>query len=368
MSYHDDPPTGNAIRKDNGISLSIDDMTKGLNDIMQTDDDDDPSIDEIMANVVDESTVIENNDPFLTVEGLAWCYQGSLIVLSGPVKSRKSLFAGIVTAGSIRTDWKGDIMESCQVANNPHRKAVIYFDNENPKRQFKNNAISIIKLAGYEKRPDHFYPIHLRKVPRLDRKKLAERYIRKLAKIHDGVHLIVIDGMADFISDTNDLADSTQIVEWVNGFQDKYQVTAIAIIHLNKNNGSERGHLGGELTKKADAIIRVRKEGRVSYLEAHELRDAYCENPPRLAFRQDDILGHPVGIIQDLPDGDERLKKIMNAVFGNGMRYRWGDARKAIMDYSGMGHTWSETTLSDLKKNEWIVNDGPRTKWRLNDN
>jgi hypothetical protein len=367
MSYHNDSPNGNDGYKDNGISLSIDDLANGLNAISMIDESDDTSIDEIMAYVVDESTEIENDNPFYIVDGKPWCNQGSLINVSGAIKSRKSTLAAITTAGCMRIVYQGEIIESLHVPHNPECKAVIYFDNENPKRQFKANAIAMIKLAGYEKRPDFFYPIHLRKVGRLDRKKLAERYIKKLAKMHGGIFFIVIDGIADFINDTNDLAESTEIVEWVNSLQDRYQATVMTIIHLNKNGLSERGHLGGELTKKADAIIRVNKVGAISYLEPHELRDTYCDQPPRLAFRQDDITGHPVGFIQDLPDGDESLKKILYEVFSNGRQYRWGDARKAIMDHSGMGHSWSEKKLSELKKNEWIVNDGARTKWRMNE-
>lgn len=367
MNHHASTPKAIALTdsKDTHYQLSIDDITDGLNH--EPDDTDDFTWDELTCDIVDEATEIEMMEPIITIGEAEIMHRASLIVLSGKPKSRKSTLGGIVTAGAIRDKDMGNIAESMYVTPNGNRYAVIYVDNENPKRRFQKNVKSILKMAGYDNRPDYFYPVHYRSYSKTDRRKRLDALLRKVNKRHSGIYLIILDGITDFINDTNDLAECTEVVTWVNTLQDEYTAGVMVIVHTNKTSSSERGHIGSELQRKTDGLIRVINDGKVSRIEPDFLREALPDEVPVFSFRQDDATGYPVSMITDEMDESKYLRELLYAIYGDDREYRWGDAIDAIRKHTGKGRQWAIERQKELRLTEWIFKtEGRQGKWRMN--
>ena len=70
--------------------------------------------------------------------------------------------------------------------------------------------------------------------------------------------LLIIDGIADLISDINNLLESKWIVQKLMQWSADYNIHIINVIH--QNFGSQKlgtGHLGTELEKKAETVIQL---------------------------------------------------------------------------------------------------------------
>lgn len=361
------PDSGNySNHEDTAFPLDLDKVSQSLNDLPA--DDDEYTWEDHLSDIVDESTAIIQTEPLVHFSDKEVFHRANLLVLSGAPKSRKSCLAGIITAGAIRRESIGAVIESLYVSPNPDGHAVIFVDTENPQRIFQRNIKAILKLAGCDHRPDFFYPLHYRKHDKGKRRSRLDSAIRQATLKHNGIALIVIDGIADFIYDANDEKESAEITEWVCNLADGFNVGVIAILHLNKNTPTERGHLGSIMQRKADALIRVIKDGQASYTEAVMMREVLSDEVPVIAFRQDDGAGHPIGLAKKADDHEDSHKLCLQ-IYGQGQKYRYGDAISAIRDQTGKGEEWAKKRHAEWSKNEWIVKGkggGKDGRWQYN--
>jgi len=70
--------------------------------------------------------------------------------------------------------------------------------------------------------------------------------------------LLIIDGIADLVSDVNNIEESNACVQKLMEWSAKYDVHIINVIH--QNFGSTKlgtGHLGSFLEKKAETVIQL---------------------------------------------------------------------------------------------------------------
>lgn len=68
---------------------------------------------------------------------------------------------------------------------------------------------------------------------------------------HGGIHLVVLDGIADLIRSANDEAESIAIVDEVYRLAGIYKTCIICVLHFVPNGIKLRGHIGSELQRKA---------------------------------------------------------------------------------------------------------------------
>lgn len=69
--------------------------------------------------------------------------------------------------------------------------------------------------------------------------------------------LMVIDGIADLVSDVNNLEESNNVVQKVMEWSAKYDCHIITVIHSNFGSDKPTGHLGSFLEKKAETQIQL---------------------------------------------------------------------------------------------------------------
>jgi hypothetical protein len=101
-----------------------------------------------------------------------------------------------------------------------------------------------------------------------------------------GIHLVVIDGIADLIAGVNEEEPSVMLVEELFRIAAIYNTVIICVLHLAPSGMKLRGHLGSEVQRKASGIILIEKEENInaSTVKALKVRDGSPLDVPLMQF------------------------------------------------------------------------------------
>ena len=101
-----------------------------------------------------------------------------------------------------------------------------------------------------------YHTFGLRTVGFKQRVQFIEYYLKE--KIEKGnVGLVVIDGIADLVSDVNNLEQSNQVSQKLMEWSQKFNCHIITVIHSNFGSDKPTGHLGSFLEKKTETQIQL---------------------------------------------------------------------------------------------------------------
>ena len=67
--------------------------------------------------------------------------------------------------------------------------------------------------------------------------------------------LVIIDGIADLILDSNDLVQSNKLIQHLMKWTQELNIHIITVIHSNFNSDKATGHLGSFMEKKTETQI-----------------------------------------------------------------------------------------------------------------
>ena len=297
---------------------------------------------------------------------------GNITTISGASKSGKSAFTGWLIAGAIsRTGIINDMLEGLTVEPNPNSKAVLQFDTEQARHKHQANVKAILRRSGLDQFPEYYLSYNLRQLDVKEYKSVTSDICEQANIRFNGVHLIVIDGIADYISSVNDDVESNEIVKFIEELAIKYSAPVIVIIHTNPNSDKERGHLGSQCQRKSESVLMVRSEGDISYLEPKFLRMAGKGNVPIMQFMFDKNKSYHVGIgnrIETTANKDfERLQtieRICKAAFAPPAAYKYNEAIERIMRESKKGETTAKNYFKEMNTHE-LIKKGEDDFWRL---
>ncbi|MBP6731557.1 MAG: AAA family ATPase [Chitinophagales bacterium] len=212
-------------------------------------------------------------EPLIKMNGTIVATRQNLMVLSGPSKGGKSAIVSLLCAGSLAGPNGYDGCPAIQIAPNTDNHAVLHFDTEQCRAlHHSNQNNAILKRAGLAKTPEHFWSLNLLDKNHEDCKKEVIKMFEFSLAEYGGVHLAIVDGVADFITKVNDEDEATKIVAFFREQAVKYNTTVILVIHQNPGGEKERGHLGSELQRKCESMLVITKTNEVSTLKAKFLR------------------------------------------------------------------------------------------------
>ena len=323
---------------------------------------------------ITDDTPLPEPVPVITINDEIISTEGNLTTISGASKSGKSAFTSILLAGAISTDGLIDGLEFVNVQANVTKKAVIHIDTEQAKHKHKNNLRSVIKRANMEKCPDYFSSYNIRQLEVAQYTEITTQICERALRKFGGIHLMVIDGIADFIRDVNDAEQSTAIVKYFEELAIKYQTPIIVIVHTNPGTDKERGHLGSQCQRKCESLLMVKTEGNISFIEPKLLRMAGKANIPAIQFMYDKERGYHVGCgIRSVSVEDKNttrlnsIKILCQQVFGGQAALSYNHAINAIMQHTNKSRTSAKNLFADMKVHTMIVK-GEDKYWRININ
>ena len=127
----------------------------------------------------------------------------------------KSNYIAAIISGVLHTekrDFPIDLL-GLDVCPNMRSKAVLHYDTEQSEYQLHKNIGKTLRRASLTSVPDFYHPIFLAALSRKERLQLIKDSIDLYHHRYGGIHLVVIDGIADLIRSANDESESIAIVD-----------------------------------------------------------------------------------------------------------------------------------------------------------
>ena len=124
--------------------------------------------------------------------------------------------------------------------------------------------------------------------------------------LHGGIHLVVIDGVADLIDGVNDEESAVALIDELFRLAGIYKTVIICVLHLSPSGYKLRGHLGSEIQRKAAGILSIEKDDDKvnSVIKALKVRDGSPLDVPQLIIGWDEALKFHV--LMEQPSAGER--------------------------------------------------------------
>ena len=219
--------------------------------------------------------------------------QGNILCITGGEGTGKSNYVTALIAGAIgqSDNNKDKVMDTLgvSVCENSKRKAILFYDTEQSEVQTYKNITNLLRCCGRETMPEYLKVYCL---TGMSRKERLQAIIQSMDKFHyqfRGIHMVVIDGIADLIKGANDETESIAVVEELYRLTGIYNTCIVTILHFIPSGLKLRGHLGSELQRKAAAILSIEKDTdpSVSVVKALKVRDGSPLDVPIMQFAWD---------------------------------------------------------------------------------
>lgn len=236
-----------------------------------------------------------NNPPpvaqtIVSVNGVPLGTQGNLLCITGGEGTGKSNYVAALIAGAVKPEnAEGIDTLGVSIEGNPKGKAVLFYDTEQSEVQLYKNVSTLLCRCGRDTMPEWFKAYCLTGMSRKERLKSIVLSMDKFHYQYGGIHLVVIDGIADLIRCANDEAESIAVVEELYRLAGIYNTCIVTVLHFIPNGLKLRGHLGSELQRKAAAILSIEKDTKpaVSVVKALKVRDGSPLDVPLMQFAWD---------------------------------------------------------------------------------
>lgn len=216
--------------------------------------------------------------------------QGNLLCITGGEGTGKSNYVAALIAGAVKPEnAEGIDTLGVSIEGNPKGKAVLFYDTEQSEVQLYKNISTLLRRCGRDTMPEWFKAYCLTGMSRKERLKSIVLSMDKFHYQYGGIHLVVIDGIADLIRCANDEAESIAVVEELYRLAGIYNTCIVTVLHFIPNGLKLRGHLGSELQRKAAAILSIEKDTKpaVSVVKALKVRDGSPLDVPLMQFAWD---------------------------------------------------------------------------------
>lgn len=198
-----------------------------------------------------------------------------LCITGGEGVGKSHLVSGIISGTLSCKQLEPDRTLGLSIMQNRDKKAVLLFDTEQSEHQLFKNVSKSLHRAYLDEKPEHFHAYHMTELSRKDRLETIRTSLDVNFHQHNGIQLVVIDGVADLIRSANDEIESIDVVDELYRMAGFYHCCIICVLHFLPNGTKLRGHIGSELQRKAAGILSVEKENDQDYsvIKAIKVRD-----------------------------------------------------------------------------------------------
>ena len=174
---------------------------------------------------------------------------GNFSFVQAPPKSKKTFFVSLLASVYL----SGGNNFGGKIKGHRDGRCLMHFDTEqghwHSQRVFKRvQDMSNTKEVGC------YHTFALRTIGYKERLQFIE-YCLEQNKGKNG--LVIIDGIADLVSDVNNLEESNLCVQKIMQLSAKYNCHIVTVIHSNYGSDKPTGHLGSFLEKKTETQIQL---------------------------------------------------------------------------------------------------------------
>ena len=226
----------------------------------------------------------------VAVNGVPLGTQDNLFCITGGEGTGKSNYVAAILAGTLGTErLPSERTLGLEITPNPNGLAVLHYDTEQSEAQLHKNLGKTLQRASLKTVPEFYHSLYLASLSRKDRLKLIRESMDLFHHKHGGIHLVVIDGIADLIRSANDETENIAIVDELYRLAGIYNTCIICVLHFVPNGIKLRGHIGSELQRKAAGILSIEKDDNPEYsvVKALKVRDGSPLDVPMMLFGWD---------------------------------------------------------------------------------
>jgi hypothetical protein len=342
----------------------------------------------LKENTIKASEVYRNPPCVMYIDDTPISTLRNFSASTGKAKAKKTFMISAMVAAAL----SGKKILQFNASLPPERKRILYIDTEQSRYHCHNVLSRILKMAGYPETVDN---------PNLDFISLREysacirvQVIEYVLSTRSGYGLVVIDGLRDLLIDINSISESVELTDKLMRWSSQYDLHIHVVIHLNKGDDNIRGHIGTELSNKAETVIVVSRnkvDGNVSEVHPTHMRD---RDFSPFAFRIDDN-GVPV-LENDYNSTSSRKRlyntfldismdqhyKALSIAFPGKSIYGFDNVIDALLSgYASVGFVRKRTSISKLLahlidqlslirkegKRYTLIEDGPHKSFILNE-
>ena len=226
----------------------------------------------------------------VAVNGVPLGTQDNLFCITGGEGTGKSNYVAAILAAALGTErLPAERTLGLEITPNPNGLAVLHYDTEQSEAQLHKNFGKTLHRASLKTVPEFYHSLYVASLSRKDRLKLIRESMDLFHHKHGGIHLVVIDGIADLIRSANDETESIAIVDELYRLAGIYNTCIICVLHFVPNGIKLRGHIGSELQRKAAGILSIEKDDNPEYsvVKALKVRDGSPLDVPMMLFGWD---------------------------------------------------------------------------------
>lgn len=290
--------------------------------------------------------------------------QGNLLCITGGEGSGKSNYAASLIAGAMNKGNKDIDTLGTSILPNNSNNAVLLYDTEQSEVQLYKNSLNILKRNRQDSMPEYFKAYCLTGMSRNERLQAIIQSMDKYYYEFGGIHLVIIDGIADLIGSANDEAESLRIVDELYRLAGIYKICIICVLHFVPNGLKLRGHLGSELQRKAAAIISIEKDDdpNISVIKALKVRDGSPLDVPliQFAWNKDEgmhcYLGEKTKEEKDKRKENE-LKNVARSIFRLKSFYTYQELCEEIQQVMEVKDRTAKSYIKFMREKEIIIKD-----------
>ena len=301
---------------------------------------------------------------------------GNFSLVKGKAKSKKSFFinmaiAAAVGIGLLQNKLRGPLKDGFN--------QVLYFDTEQSKYHVQRAVKRICNQISVEI-PSNLNTYGLRKSRPSESLKLVEYAIENTPNLG----FVVIDGIRDLITSINDEAEASNIASKLLKWTEEYNIHIVVVLHENPGSDKARGHIGTELTNKAETVIALevdKSDDKISTVTA-----GFCRNK---SFKPFAFTITDEGLPQIIEDYviQSKSKKgfdvltlsqsdkftLLQKVFENGEGFQHSELVsqiKVVLDNiyqgtKGKGQSKIKQLITESMNDGWLIQDGNRKPYKL---
>lgn len=300
-------------------------------------------------------------EPVITINDVTIGTPGNLVCVAGAEGSGKTNYLGGLLSGAIKPENEVNDTLGTYVKQNESNKAVLLYDTEQSEYQLYKNFSYIIKRATLSNPPSWFKTFGLVGISRNERMNLILESMDRLYYEYGGIHMVVIDGIADLLNGVNDEESSVKLIEELFRMAAIYNTCIICVVHMAPSGMKLRGHLGSEVQRKAAGILLIEKETNVncSVVKALKVRDGSPLDVPLIQFGWSKTEGRHVFFGEKSKEASEsrklsELTEVAKVIFAKKPNVSPGELVKLVMEEMDVKERMARNYIKFMKDHDII--------------
>lgn len=290
--------------------------------------------------------------------------QGNLLCITGGEGSGKSNYAGSLISGAIGENLQTIDSLGTSVDINLKNKALLLYDTEQSEVQLYKNSLNILKRSKQKRLPDYFKAYCLTGMSRNERLQAIVQSMDKYYYEFGGIHMVIIDGIADLIGSANDETESLRIVDELYRLAGIYKTCIICVLHFVPNGLKLRGHLGSELQRKAAAIVSIEKDDdpNISVIKALKVRDGSPLDVPLIQFAWDKEAGMHCYLGEKTKEEKDKRKEnellnVARSIFRTKPFFSYLELAEELQQVMDVRERTAKSYIKFMREKEIIIKD-----------